>query len=415
MYSFLEQYPRAKIAYAACIGLFVGLICSKFLISLSMILLVIVGLLSPELKEGVKRLKENKIYWAVIGIFLLFGISALMSFNVEESLNRLRIAIPLLVLPITFALLPPFSKRHSQELLSIFIYGMFLACLGVFINYSLHYEAMQQLLIVSKAIPTPNGEHIRFSLMMNIAIFSSFWLLQERFCWKKTWEKYLLIVVVLFLIILIHLLSVRIGIVVLYAGLGTAVFYYILYQRRYIIGLFLFLGLLISPYLAYKYVPSVQTKINLTSYNWTMYQKGYIGEYSDTRRLLSYKVAWQVAQKAPWFGVGIGDLNEEQTRIYKTDYPDQEPMYPHNFFLTLYAGTGVLGLIFFLICFLFPIFYRKSYKNLFFVLFHLVIFLSFMTENTLLSAIGVAIYTFFLLLSANTVYSELLQKEKVSS
>lgn len=401
MPSFVEQYPRNKIAYASCISLFTGLICSKFLISLSMIALLVVALLSPELKEGAKRLKENKSYWAVVGIFLLFGISALMSFNVEEALNRLRIATPLLLLPFAFAFLPPFSKRQYQELLSVFIYGMLLACLGVLINYLMNYQEMQQLLVVSKAIPTPNGEHIRFSLMINIAVFASFWLLQEQFCWKKTWEKWIFVGGILFLMMMIHLLSVRIGLVILYAGLGTVVFYYIFRQKRYGIGLLLVLGMLLTPYLAYKYVPSVQTKVNLTRYNWTMYQKGYVGEYSDTRRLLSYEVAWKVAQQAPWVGVGIGDLNDEQTKIYKKDHPHQDVMYPHNFLLTLYAGTGILGLIFFLFCFFFPLFYQQNYKNLFFLLFQVTIFLSFMTENTLLSAIGVAIYSFFLLLATN--------------
>ena len=39
--------------------------------------------------------------------------------------------------------------------------------------------------------------------------------------------------------------------------------------------------------------------------------------------------------------------------------------------------------------------------GLFFLLFFMTIFLSFMTENTLLMAIGVAMYSFFLLLSIN--------------
>lgn len=400
-FSFFDKY-RMKLAYIACIALFVGLICSKFLISVSMITLVGTAIFSSTLKQDLKGLVQHKAFWGGVGIFILFLISALLSTNLEEGLVRVRIILPLLFLPLAFAILPSFSKRQYQGLLSIYIYGMFVACVGVLVYYLMHYEAMQHRLNISKAIPTPNGEHIRFSLMINLAVFAGFELLKERFYWKKTWEKWLLGTVVLFLMIMLHVLSVRIGIAVLYGGLLVTVFYYILTQRRFLIGTFLVIGILVTPYLAYKYVPSVQVKVNLTRHNWHLYQQGHIGEYSDTRRLLSYKIAWEVAQESSsWLGVGIGDLNDEQTKLYERDYPDQKVMYPHNFFLTLYAGTGILGLIFFLVCFFMPLLYRKHYKHLFFLLLHATIFLSFMTENTLLSAIGVAIYSFFLAFSLN--------------
>lgn len=371
-----------------------------------MIVFVVLGLGSPTLKEDFKRLVKNKAFVATLGIFVLFLISSLMSANTMAAIVRLRIALPLFFLPIAFALLPPFSKREYQQLLSIFLYGMVVACIGVLTYYWMHYEEMQQLLMVSKAIPTPNGEHIRFSLMINLAIFAGFWLLQEGFYWKKEAEKWLLGALVLFLMVAIHILSVRIGMLILYAGIGTTILFYILKKKQYWLGILLLGGLAVLPYIAYQYLPSVRTKIDLTRHNWHMYQQGHIGEYSDTQRLLSYKIAWDVAQQAPWIGVGIGDLNDEQAKIYKADYPQQKVMYPHNFFLTLYAATGILGLLFFLFCFCFPFFYHKNYRNLFFLLFYVTIFLSFMTENTLLSAIGVGIYSFFLLFSINYLGSE---------
>jgi len=407
--SFLEQYPRQLIAYIACIALFGGLIFSKFLITVSMILFIALAVASPTLKDDLKVFSSNKSYWAGIGIFLLFGISALMSTNGAEAMVRLRIILPLLFLPIAFALLPKFSKRKYQELLSIFLYAMLIACIGVLINFLMNYAEMQQRLIVSDVIPTPNGEHIRFSLMINLAIFAGFWLLQERFSWKDEWaklERILLGATSIFFMIMLHLLSVRIGIVVLYGGLLVTVFYYILVKKRYLIGLGLIICGVSIPFIAYKTVPSIKTKVNLTLHNLYLWKKGHIGEYSDTRRLLSFQIAWQVAQQSPWIGVGVGDLNDEQTKIYQAEYPDQKVMYPHNFFLTLYAATGLLGLLFFLLCFFFPLFYRRNYKNLFFLLLHVTIFLSFMTENTLFSAIGVGIYSFFLPFSLNYLDKE---------
>jgi len=398
---FLADYPREQLIYISCISLFIGLICSKFLLTLSIIALVVLGLLSPTLYQDWKRIWINKSFVATLGVFILFLVSALISDNWSASVIRLRIALPMFVLPIAFALLPIFSKKSYQQLLSIYFYMMIVACLGVLINYGMNYDAMQQRLIVSKEIPTPNGEHIRFSLMINLAVFAGLWLLEEQFYWKKAIEKWLMRALILFLIVALHLLSVRIGILILYGGLGTTIFYYMLNKKYYGLGGILLMLICTMPYFAYKYVPSVQTKVDLTKHNWNMYQQGHIGEYSDTRRLLSYKIAWDVVQESPWFGVGIGDLNDEQTKHYQEHYPDQKVMYPHNFFLMLYAATGIVGLIFFLVCFFFPLFYHQNYKNLFFLLFYTTIFLSFMTENTLLSAIGVGIYSFFLLFSVN--------------
>ncbi len=352
------------------------------------------------------KFRNNPAYWAPVGIFLLFLISALCSDNLEEGIIRVRIALPLLVLPFSFAMMPCFSKQQYQQLLSIFMYAMVLACIGVLVYYLMNYDEMQERLRVSKAIPTPNGEHIRFSLMINLAVFAGFWLLQEQFYWIKKWEQWLLVSSVLFLIFMVHLLSVRIAIGVFYCGLLVTILYYIIRKKRYKTGLILLALGVSTPYLAYQYIPSVHRKVHLTLYNWDMYQKGHIGQLSDTRRLLSYKIAWQVGQSAPWTGVGIGDLKEEQAVIYQRDYPEQKVMYPHNFFLTIYAATGILGLFFFLFCFFFPLFYKGHYRNLFFLLFFLTISLSFMTENTLLMAIGVAMYSFFLLFSINYLAGE---------
>lgn len=403
---FLNKQQQINVAYMASVALFIGLICSKFLISLSMITLLLTGLCSISSRNIWAAFRDYKAFIAPIGIFLLFLISALCSTNMAAGWERIRIALPLLALPIAFMLLPPFPKRHYQELLSLYSYAMLVACTGVLINYWINYEEIQQLLIISKAVPTPNGEHIRFSLMINLAIYALLGLYVQSFYWKWQWEKWLQLGLILFFIITLHLLSVRIGIVILYANLLLTVFYFIATQRRYWIGLVLIIGMLVSPYLAYQYIPSVRTKVDLTRHNLNLYQHGHIGEYSDTRRLLSYQIALDVSKKAPWIGVGIGDLEDEQAAIYAEKYPDQKVMKPHNMFLSLFVATGGIGLLFFIICLGVPLLYRQQYKDLFFLLFYTTIILSFMTENTLLTAIGVALYSFFLCFSMNAFRKE---------
>ena len=395
MRAIIQAYPRQHLAFGASVLLFVGLICSKFLMSIATISLLVLGLLSPHPQQDWKKLAQNKAPWAMVGIFLLFTASALLSDNQSETWVRIRIALPMLALPLAFGLLPTFSKRQYQHLLAIFLAAMTLACLGVLINYFLNRTEMLDMLKRSQAIPTPNGEHIRFSLMINIALLAGVYLVEKGYYWKHQAERWLQVGSVLFLIVALHILTVRIGLLVFYAN-TLLLLLIILLQRRRFKTLILFLLLVLPmPYLAYKFVPSIQTKFNLTRYNWQLYQAGKIGEYSDTRRLLSYKIGWQVAQTAPYWGVGIADLRAEQAAIYERDYPEQPPMYPHNLLLTLLAGTGFVGLLWFLVCFGFPMWYYRRQLEWIFLLVHSVIFLSFITENTLLSTIGVMLYAFF--------------------
>ena len=111
-----EKPPRSLIAYFACLGLFIGMVCSKFLMSISMILFVVSGICSPAIKKDFQKFRNNPAYWAPVGIFMLFLLSALCSTNLEEGIIRIRIALPLLVLPISFAMMPDFSKQQYQQL-----------------------------------------------------------------------------------------------------------------------------------------------------------------------------------------------------------------------------------------------------------------------------------------------------------
>lgn len=393
--SLLQRYPRMPLAYAACGLLLIGLLFSKFTLTLGMLLLLTVALVSPTPKADWTRLRRQPAHWGSMAVFILFLGSALVSDNAGEAWVRVRIALPLLAMPLAFGLLPPFSDRVFHRMALIFVYSMSLTGLGVLLNYLWHYEVMQDLLRVSKAIPTPNGEHIRFSLLLDWALLMALWARVE---WQECLSKghrWLLPLVAFFLFALLHILAVRIGLVIGYAGLGALGGILLWQRRRYGILLLGLVSLLVLPFLAYRYVPSVRTKIQLTRYNWQLYQRGEYGPYSDTRRLLSYQVGLEVAQQAPYWGVGIGDLNDEQAAIYQQKHPDQKIMYPHNLYLTIYASMGAVGLVLFLLFFYGPLFIRRHYRHPMLVLFYLLISLSFLTENTLLTALGVGIFSGF--------------------
>ena len=406
--SLTQSESRRKMHLLACLLLFVGLICSKFLMTVSMIMMLLVAFLNPRFKLAVIPRFTNKAHWMSFGIFGIFVYGVLMSSDLESSALCLRIALPYLVLPFAFALSPAYHKDDFPKLLSIYFWALSLCCVGVLIYFYFNYDIIQVKLRASQAVPTPNKDHIRFSLMINLAIFAAFWILEQGFCWYTKWERLLMTLATCFLVVTLHILSVRIGLVILYSGMLVSILYLVFRKRALKTGLFLLLLLVFVPQIAYKQIPSLQTKVKLSIYNWQRFQKGYIkdSKLSDVRRYISYKVAWEIAQNNPWTGVGIGDLKNEATRIYARDYPQQLVLYPHNFFLTIFAAVGLPGLIIFSICFFGPLLYQQNYQNLFFLLFYCCISLSMLTENTLLIAKGVALHCGFLMMSLHHLKKE---------
>jgi O-antigen ligase len=166
-----------------------------------------------------------------------------------------------------------------------------------------------------------------------------------------------------------------------------------------LLGLSVVLMILAAPFLAYNFVPSFQNRMDYALYDFQSMQNGKTKNFSDGERIISLQMGIEIGNKNPWFGVGIGDLDNEIRKIYAEKYPEFIVKRPHNQLLFFYVAIGVIGTIAFLILFLLPLLYQKNYKDELLLAFYIIVSLSFMVETTIGSAIGTAFYIFFLLLS----------------
>ena len=398
---------REKMALISCLVLVTGLVLSKFLISLGIFLLLVSAFFSNDLKSDFRKLLKNKANFAPVGIFLTVLISGFYSENSNQFWGLITVMLPLLLLPLAFGLLPVFVRKKINIILYYLVVLISAASIWVLCNYLLNFEYYQQLLSVSKTLPTPQEDHIRFSLLLALSVFALIKLLLDGFYLiNNQVEKYLQIALAIFLIIMLHILSVRSGLLAFYAGIFIAVIHIIFSRKKLIFGLGLLFFIILMPVLAFYSMPSIRQKFYLMRYNWEQYQGGKISNLSDTQRLLSYQIALKVATQNPWIGVGAGDLYTEQEKYYKENYPELGPMQPHNQFISFYAACGILGLIAFLFFLFFQLFYQKAYKSLWNLMVFIIIFSSMLTENTLFVSIGVNIYAFFMLLNINTIKNE---------
>jgi len=349
------------------------------------------------LARSFEHLFRNRALAVLTLLLLVPVLSGLWSEDTGYWLERVRVRLPFLVLPWAFANLPVLHERHTKLVLYGSVWIAAGICLGVGINYWLHQEAILEAMQQGRPMPVPRN-HIRFSLLVATAVLAGAWLWQQRFVWRWAWERWALAAAVGFLFVFLHILAVRSGIAALYAALLFVAVRWAWRFRRWAPALALVLASGLALWGALRVFPSLHQKWAYTVYDWERYQAQSGASYSDSERWISMRAGWLLWQAHPWLGVGAGDLRAETARVVAEHFPEYQadPKLPHNQFLYLLAGTGLVGLAISLFALLVPVFaYRGG--GFLFGAFQVTVCTSFLVEYTLETAMGVAWYLFFTL------------------
>ncbi|MCH8318780.1 MAG: O-antigen ligase family protein [Bacteroidetes bacterium] len=399
---------RENLCFTCCLAIIVGLLSSRFLMTVGMIVLIANGVFNPAIKSNFRNFLSNKPMIIISSLFILYLLSGIYSENFSFLLERLRIKLPFLFLPFAFCAMPRFSEKKYHGLFYCFFMLIFLSSLATFIYYLLDLKTINDAYKYAKVLPT-HINHIRYSLMVCFAIIIGIHLYYKGFYLKYKFEKKLILVGTLFLVMFIHLLSVRSGLVALYLTLIYLIVRYVFYHKKFIAGIALIVLICALPITAYHTLPTFKNKVGYVIYDLNLYlKKDAPSNLSDSDRLRSMKVGLNVGNKNPIIGVGIGDLKDEMDKIYAKDFPflEQEKwLIPHNQFIVYYAGIGLIGLFIATFIFFYPWVYKKNYKDTLFTSLHLIIFTSFLTEATIEVQIGTTFYILFLLLGLKQVKS----------
>jgi len=354
-----------------------SLIYARFVVSVSMILLVVLAIVKVR-KESNFNLSSFFKDIPYSGLLLVFAIILLSGINSEDKsewIDQIRLKLPFLLLPISFYVLKSIDKETHRFLFD--------------------YEAISQRINRGKSIPTPL-DHIHYSIILAYATVSSFVLgiLDKNKLWKR-----LLFLAGLFLFGFSHFLSVRSGLVLCYAGIATTLVWYVVKNKKYIVGFSVAALLAILPFVAYHTVDPFHKKVQYMMWDIEQYQKGKGNNYSDSERLMSYEIAIDLIGDAPMLGHGIGDLRPLTTKKHKEKYGTKEKyIYPHNQYLYIGTAVGILGAIVFFFGLLCPLIFTEQ-RNIFLVLIYVMLLLSFLVENTIQRAVITAFFLFFILLN----------------
>ena len=391
---------------------FVALLTSKWLLSVSLILLIPLALLvlfQQKGKEGNwKKVVGDRLqfylkyppFWGFSLLFLVILFSGLLLGTSGYWEDRLRIKLPMLIAPFLFAMLPPLPKKHYKIwAISIVLIAAISLCV-VLGNYFLSYTEIQENISKGGSIPTPIS-HIRYSIFIAFGMVLSIWLGldKEKFLGRNS--NFLELFIAFLLFIGLHILSVRSGLLAAYVGLAVCLIHWTVSSKKWLLGLGLLLVISISPYLAYQNISSFKSKIDYSLHDFKMYKSDNGSSYSDSDRFQSMQVGWDLFKSNPIFGTGIGNFKSAVKLKYEEEFPGQKAIMPHNQFLSIMAAMGIVGFIVSLTGLLFPLFYRKQFAHLPMLSFYLMMLSSMLVENTLESSVGMALFLLPILIMSN--------------
>ncbi|MEO1259156.1 MAG: O-antigen ligase family protein [Bacteroidota bacterium] len=240
--------------------------------------------------------------------------------------------------------------------------------------------------------------HVRYSLMVAFCIFIGIHLLRSNWL-KSSFQKYLSLFFTLFLVVYLHFISVRSGLL----GFYLVCFFYVIKAfmllriRKALVLSVLLAGLVLS---ASQIIPGFKHKLVVSKESVLAYASGEpIQSLSDNWRFRSIEAGLAIGTRDWLLGVGLGDLkNAMKVELEKVGKKGIKLLLPHNQFVFVFAFSGILGLCLF--CFvLFKAVYIGSASGLpLFWHLNVIVLSSFLFDTTIETQVGLVFWVFFSLL-----------------
>ncbi|MBS1641964.1 MAG: O-antigen ligase family protein [Bacteroidetes bacterium] len=262
-------------------------------------------------------------------------------------------------------------------------------------QYIINKQLIEQSYLVAKVIPVwLDDDHIRFSWLIVLTIILMCWQLNIQ---SNRIEKIFGYTTLLLLFAFLHFMAARTGLLCLYVALIVFFFYFLWKRktRKYAITFFIATTTIII--LAFYTLPTLKNRMQYVVWDVKQFtNNNYLQGSADGGRWLSIKAGFNVGVMKPFAGVGFGDIRNETFKWYDVYYPNTlatERFLPHSEWMVYFAGSGLMGMIFFTIglWLLYNYFFKK---NIFSFVMAVVLLIPLITDDTLEGQYGITIFSF---------------------
>lgn len=397
----IKKLSKTDIALFFVLVMLVGFLLSRSLLSAGMAGFGATALWNVHPKNW---LRDKWWLWGISWV-AMYAISGLWSSDAGNWHTRVEVKLAILLLPLSFTLLPAFTAKQLRRF-ALIASVLFLcsAAYSLFFYFKDPVYYSEQY-VYSHILPTlVYGDHIRYSLAVALFIV---WCV---YIWPQLlyrWLQVFVAITVILLSVYLHILAARSGLLVWYLFLVLFCFR-LVFTKKPLIGLALLIMLVAAGFFAGRYVPTLEKRVWYVKETYRQYQSGVATSgLSDMGRLISYRLAIDIIKAHPFTGVGAGDMQQEMEKEYIAKYPLVPAEYrliPHNQFLIVCLGCGIPALILFMIWAFFPVAWGRGSKGRFFLMVTwLSLLLALMVEPMLEVQFGVFVFLFFLLWQRHTL------------
>lgn len=225
MRSLLPEKYHYNIYVFALILLVIGMPVSKFLMSLSQIILACNWFLEGNVKNKFSNFFKNKPALVLCSLLLLHFIGLLYTSDLSSGLKDIRIKSPLLILPVLISTSKPLSKKLVNIILQFFVAAVIF---GTIVSTLILTDVIHRNIVDVRHISIFIS-HIRFALLICIAIFvCGYFIYNElKLSLKLLWTG-----IIMWLIVFLILMESITGLSVLVVTAFILLFYKIIKSKN---------------------------------------------------------------------------------------------------------------------------------------------------------------------------------------
>jgi hypothetical protein len=203
-----EVHTRIYFISLACLA--ASLPLSVFTTSVFQLVLAGNWILEGRFREKLGILRDRRSLWLILSVYLVFVAGLLYSHDLYYGLHDLRIKLPLPVLVLILGTSARLSKAQLKWILLALVAGVFtgsLASVAVLLGIvDVPFKDMREIsLFIS---------HIRFSLLINVSVFSLIYMIFDREFSPRKWEPALYTATMVWFVIFLFILQSVTGIII---------------------------------------------------------------------------------------------------------------------------------------------------------------------------------------------------------
>lgn len=370
--------------------------------------------------------KLKKDIWIFILPFLTLVFSLSYSKNIQGGIDSLIKMISLLIYPLIIYLNRGFfTRKQISKIIYFFVISVLALIIYQFIQVVLHYSFITDNITLQEIksngfstlskISEEKISQIKLRRFRNFIIqisnthttyqglwigFSVFFVGSQLNKIQKKGLKILNVILIIVLALWLYFISARMPLLALLTSILVTAIFFSNFSRTKLLKLgFFFFGVLIIA-LSFNNPFSIRVKEYYNTGLTLLESDSKASEFNSSNvRNGIYYCDLKLIEKAPFLGVGIGDIQEELNRCYSAEIGAKVYTWhqynTHNQYAFFWISSGLLGLVsfFYLIFFLF----KKAIKNNNYLLFYFTCLTTiiFFTENLLERSDGVIFFSFF--------------------